>query len=105
MHRSPAGDYLDDLSGEIASADAVLALDTWQRLAPADAQASADALLASQQGDGSWYGSPYETAQALKALRRLTLPNVALSAADVALTSVRPSEGEAVQARLVVPST
>jgi subtilase family serine protease/flagellar hook assembly protein FlgD len=104
-HRGYAGDYRNDLSGEIATAEVVLALDTWQRLSAGDAGASESAILATQEGDGSWYGSPYQTAQALRALRCVTLPNLVVRAADVTLASSSATEGETVQVRVIVRNT
>jgi subtilase family serine protease/flagellar hook assembly protein FlgD len=93
--RESGGLFLDDAAPAVASsALAMLVLTEWNRLDAGEAKALAGALLALQSPDGSWSGSVHQTAQALKALARLSAPNLSIWAPECAVATTMATEGE-----------
>lgn len=93
------GSYgLDGLPRASETAEAMLALDAWHRTLVS----FPGALLALQATDGSWDGSVYETATALRALRFLSTANLMVSSDELFLSSSAATEGEIVTAHVVV---
>lgn len=103
--RSADGSFKDDLASASTTAHAVLALAEWHQLTAAEATSASTFLLAQQRPDGSWAGSAYQTAEALKALRAAFSVNLSIVAGDVNLSSSVVSEGEPVVAQVLVRNT
>jgi hypothetical protein len=103
--RNADGSFRDDLPTASATSLAVVCLAEWHQLT-ADEGSKATAFLLSQQlTDGSWAGSAYQTAEAIKALRASLAVNVSLASADVSLSSTVVSEGEPVIAQALIRNT
>lgn len=100
-HQHPDGSIGDDDSSDASqTAEAVLALAAQHALGLISRDAAAESLRASQWADGSWGGSVYETALALRALREALAPNIALDSAMLSVATA--TAGEVVVARVVV---
>jgi len=93
------GDFLDDRQSPAATAFALFGLRDAGQLPRAFA--SIDALLAQQGQDGSWLGSVHQTALALTALRRLSVPDLAISSGGISLPAAA-TDGEIVFATVSV---
>ncbi|WNZ63995.1 CARDB domain-containing protein [Myxococcus sp. MxC21-1] len=96
--RRPGGLYAEERESARATAWALLALSAWRQLGVEEAQQAATALLARQRTDGSWDGSPLDTALALRALRIALAPNLSLADSDLQLSTSTAVEGETVLA-------
>jgi subtilase family serine protease/flagellar hook assembly protein FlgD len=94
--------FRDEEAGGDHTAEAVLALTEWGALPPSWIHLSLQALLATQEADGSWEGSVQRTATTLRALRALMLPNLAVRSAEVSLSAASSTDGEPVTARVMV---
>lgn len=96
--RRPSGLYWEDRESARATAWALFTLSAWRQLGAEEARQAAESLLSRQRSDGSWDGSPLDTALALRALRIALAPNLSLVDADVQLSSATATEGETVLA-------
>jgi subtilase family serine protease/flagellar hook assembly protein FlgD len=102
LHRSPDSRYLEEDDRQDHTAEALLALAEWNALMPNDVGTSVSALLSEQLGDGCWEDSVARTAVALRALRALMLPNLAVRQSEIALSSSSVAEGEPTSATVLV---
>jgi subtilase family serine protease/Tol biopolymer transport system component/flagellar hook assembly protein FlgD len=98
----PGGGFGDVVAEPAATAEAVLALAAWNALGPGQADLSASYLLGTQQQDGSWFGSIHDTAMAVRVLREVLTPNLAVS--SVALQPAA-TDGELVYATVQILNT
>ncbi|WP_245814461.1 CARDB domain-containing protein [Cystobacter ferrugineus] len=90
------GLYRDDLDLPSTTAEVILALEAWDKLASADGVRLIAAFQALQRADGSWEGSVYQTARVLRVLQLLTVPNLAVTGVTLSASSVVEGEGAAV---------
>ncbi len=90
------GLYGDEGSSVAGSALTLLALRRGERLSPADTANTLATLLAKQHADGSWGGSIHQTAQVVRALRFLLVPNLVLDQTGVSLSGTQVVDGELV---------
>ncbi|QSQ15625.1 CARDB domain-containing protein [Myxococcus landrumensis] len=96
--RRPSGLYWEDRESIRATAWALFALSSWRQLGAEEARQSSMAVLSRQRTDGSWDGSPLDSALALRALRIALAPNLSLVDSDLQLSSATATEGETVLA-------
>jgi subtilase family serine protease len=96
----PDGGYGDVVSEPGLTAEAALALGAWGVLTPDESASAAQYLLSIQRSDGSWEGSVNETALAIRALREVLSPNLAVG--TVTLAAATASDGEVVLSRAQV---
>ncbi|WP_342373836.1 Ig-like domain repeat protein [Myxococcus stipitatus] len=96
--RRPSGLYWEDRESVRATAWALFALSSWRQLGAEEARQSATVLLSRQRADGSWEGSPLDSALALRVLRIALAPNLSLVDSDLQLSSATATEGETVLA-------
>jgi subtilase family serine protease len=100
-----SGVFVDDgFTSASVVAEVVFALDAWDALA-SHGGIEQDALLGMQGSDGSWDGSAYQTALALRALRELLTVNLAVFPEEVALSSAVVIDGEPARVRVVIHGT
>ncbi|HYH98664.1 CARDB domain-containing protein [Hyalangium sp.] len=104
-HRDSRGLFVDAGSRAGATGWAITSLATWRQLTAAEALSSQEALLSRQRQDGSWEGSVVDTAMALRALRIVLTPNLAVSPVDIQLSATQVTAGETVLATVRVSNT
>jgi len=104
-HRDSRGLFVDEGSRAAATGWALTSLALWRQLTATEALSAKEALLGRQLQDGSWEGSVVDTALALRALRIVLTPNLAVSPAGVQLSATQVTAGETVLATVRVSNT
>src|SRR5262249_11859742 len=102
--RNPDGGFGESPSTPYATALALEVL-VEARLPQGDLDPSIAWLQSAQLVDGSWDGSPYQTALALGALTGGVAPNLVVPADGLVLAPAEPNEGDVVQVTARIQNT
>ena len=103
-HQNPDGGFGDSPSSLQATAFAIAALLETGQVQADSLQSAVGYVTANQFPDGSWNGSAYETASALKLFAKLK-SNPSIVTSDMTVSNANPKSGEIVNINAIVRNT